>query len=276
MTAIPACASRNTGKERDAESGLDNFGARYNASTMGRFMSPDPLGGKLVDPQTLNKYSYVRNNPINLTDPTGLYICADNKDCSSDQDKKFEAARQADLNRGGDAARAAGAYGDPTKDNGVNVSFADLSKQSERGSTTSTLGADDKGFRANSNVVIDSKASGDKLEAVVGHEGSHVADAQDLVKSITPDQHGDFKVGQDITQYQSEQRAYHVSDSILRSGNQSENYNCGMSACTLGVGLKNPGQVTGEVDRILQNNYKSSINKQPLTPDNQGGSVVPH
>lgn len=45
-----------TGKERDAESGLDNFGARYNASTMGRFMSPDPLGGKLVDPQTLNRY----------------------------------------------------------------------------------------------------------------------------------------------------------------------------------------------------------------------------
>ena len=33
---------------RDAESGLDNFGARYNASTMGRFMSPDPLGGKMI------------------------------------------------------------------------------------------------------------------------------------------------------------------------------------------------------------------------------------
>ena len=30
-----------TGKERDSESGLDNFGKRYNASTMGRFMSPD-------------------------------------------------------------------------------------------------------------------------------------------------------------------------------------------------------------------------------------------
>ena len=113
------------------------------------------------------------------------------------------------------------------------------------------------------------------LEAVVGHEGTHVADAQDFVKSITPDGHGDFKVGQDITQYQTEQRAYHVSDSILRSGNQSENYNCGMSACTLGVGLKNPGQVTEEVDRILQHNYKSSLNKQPLTPTNQGGSVVP-
>lgn len=32
-----------TGKERDSESGLDNFGKRYNASTMGRFMTPDPI-----------------------------------------------------------------------------------------------------------------------------------------------------------------------------------------------------------------------------------------
>jgi RHS repeat-associated protein len=61
-----------TGKERDAESGLDNFGARYNSSAMGRFMSPDPFGGHQEDPQTLNEYSYVGNNPLNLTDPTGL------------------------------------------------------------------------------------------------------------------------------------------------------------------------------------------------------------
>ncbi|MEO6830020.1 MAG: RHS repeat-associated core domain-containing protein [Acidobacteriaceae bacterium] len=65
-------ASRYTGKERDTESGLDYFGARYNSSSMGRFMSPDPLGGHLEDPQTLNKYSYVANNPLSRTDPTGL------------------------------------------------------------------------------------------------------------------------------------------------------------------------------------------------------------
>ena len=71
-----------TGKERDSESGLDNFGARYNSSNMGRFMSPDPMGGHLLDPQTLNRYAYVRNNPLNLTDPTGLdfYLqCTDEK-----------------------------------------------------------------------------------------------------------------------------------------------------------------------------------------------------
>jgi RHS repeat-associated protein len=61
-----------TAKERDSESGLDNFGARYSSSATGRFMSPDPLAGHTEDPQTLNRYPYVRNNPLNLTDPTGL------------------------------------------------------------------------------------------------------------------------------------------------------------------------------------------------------------
>ncbi len=60
-----------TGKERDAESGLDYFGARYDASSLGRFMTPDPLGGQQIDPQTLNKYSYVGNNPLRYVDPNG-------------------------------------------------------------------------------------------------------------------------------------------------------------------------------------------------------------
>jgi RHS repeat-associated protein len=65
-------AYKFTGKERDAESGLDDFEARHYASTMGRFMQPDPVGGHNEDPQTLNRYAYVRNNPLSLTDPTGL------------------------------------------------------------------------------------------------------------------------------------------------------------------------------------------------------------
>lgn len=67
-----------TGKERDAESGLDYFGARYYASSMGRFMSPDwsakqePVPySKLDDPQTLNLYSYVGNNPLSRADKDG-------------------------------------------------------------------------------------------------------------------------------------------------------------------------------------------------------------
>jgi RHS repeat-associated protein len=62
-----------TGKERDSESGLDNFGARYNGSSLGRFTSPDPSMGsvRLENPQTWNRYTYVLNNPLRFVDPTG-------------------------------------------------------------------------------------------------------------------------------------------------------------------------------------------------------------
>jgi len=70
--------SRSTGKERDAESGNDYFGARYYASSMGRFMSPDwsakaePVPyAKLADPQSLNLYVYVLNNPMTGIDKDG-------------------------------------------------------------------------------------------------------------------------------------------------------------------------------------------------------------
>ncbi|MFC5865339.1 RHS repeat-associated core domain-containing protein [Acidicapsa dinghuensis] len=61
-----------TGKERDAESGNDYFGARYYGSAMGRFMSPDnPKYADRTDPQTWNLYSYVNNNPLSKADPDG-------------------------------------------------------------------------------------------------------------------------------------------------------------------------------------------------------------
>jgi RHS repeat-associated protein len=62
------------GKERDTETGLDYFGARYYASGNGRFTIVDPLlqiEAALVDPQRWNRYVYVRNNPFRFIDPDG-------------------------------------------------------------------------------------------------------------------------------------------------------------------------------------------------------------
>jgi RHS repeat-associated protein len=88
-----------TGKERDSESGLDYFNARHYGSSMGRFMQADPLPWlgwqhpseesteeekeeahkKFEDwignPQNLNMYAYVLNNPLRYTDPTGMSGC---------------------------------------------------------------------------------------------------------------------------------------------------------------------------------------------------------
>lgn len=80
------CAYKFTGKERDAESGLDYFGARYYGSNMGRFMSPDPLmaSAHVSDPQSWNRYSYAHNNPLSNIDPDGMEDCrADASKCSA-------------------------------------------------------------------------------------------------------------------------------------------------------------------------------------------------
>ncbi|MFZ0867310.1 MAG: RHS repeat-associated core domain-containing protein [Candidatus Sulfotelmatobacter sp.] len=67
-----------TGKERDSESNLDMFGARYYGSSLGRFMTPDWAAKPTAvpyahygNPQSLNLYSYVQNNPTTIGDPDG-------------------------------------------------------------------------------------------------------------------------------------------------------------------------------------------------------------
>ena len=70
--------SRSTGKERDSESGLDYFGARYYSNGLGRFITPDWAAkatavpyAEFSDPQSLNLYSYVRNVPTVRADIDG-------------------------------------------------------------------------------------------------------------------------------------------------------------------------------------------------------------
>ncbi len=60
-----------TGKELDASSNLHFYEARYYHAVFGRFVSPDTIVPNLREPQNLNRYSYVRNNPLRYTDPTG-------------------------------------------------------------------------------------------------------------------------------------------------------------------------------------------------------------
>jgi RHS repeat-associated protein len=63
-----------TGQEKDIETGLYYYGARYYDPKLIRFTQPDSIIPDPYDPQQLNRYSYVRNNPLRYTDPTGNYI----------------------------------------------------------------------------------------------------------------------------------------------------------------------------------------------------------
>ena len=116
MTLSSACVDegvsrrpyRYTGKERDTESGLDYFGARYYGSSMGRFMSPD-LGNisaifHMDDPQSWNGYSYAHNNPLTFTDPTGdaYTVChANGQNCTQGiSDQTFDSEKAQDIQNG--------------------------------------------------------------------------------------------------------------------------------------------------------------------------------
>jgi RHS repeat-associated protein len=99
-----------TGKERDAESGLDYFGARYYGSNMGRFMSPDPSGLVFADPtnpQSFNLYSYVLNNPLVNVDPNGLDCVHIDNDTG-----KFISANRGDCDNSTEASANTGHYFD--------------------------------------------------------------------------------------------------------------------------------------------------------------------
>ena len=78
---------RFTGKQRDWESNLDYFGARYFGSSLGRFMSPDsPSYSNHKDPQSWNLYAYSLNNPVSFRDADGHKIdCANStQQCQAD------------------------------------------------------------------------------------------------------------------------------------------------------------------------------------------------
>ncbi|MDX2040328.1 MAG: RHS repeat-associated core domain-containing protein [Acidobacteriota bacterium] len=66
-----------TGYERDSATGLDYAQARMYNSSRGRFMTPDPIGLRGANykiPQSLNRYNYVQNDPVNATDSTGNFL----------------------------------------------------------------------------------------------------------------------------------------------------------------------------------------------------------
>ena len=176
-----------TGKERDSESGLDMFGARYMGSSLGRFMTPDPLlnSGRPGSPQTWNRYAYALNNPLKIVDPTGLY----NVDCGSDK-TCIKAAKNlknglSDLQKKVDKMKdgtqktrlenALKAMGTENDKNNVNVSFG-ATKGGGAGETVPV--SDPQTYKESYNVTFDpSKLNGSNDYAIAGaHEGTHVDD----------------------------------------------------------------------------------------------------
>lgn len=290
---VCAFAYKFTGKERDAESGLDNFGARYMGSTMGRFMSPDPFlnSGRPGNPQTWNRYTYGLNNPLRNTDPTGLYTCSGNKDQCSGVADALKAAQGAlgNLKKGSAEynalSSAISSYGKAGVDNGVHVGFGATS-----GAASTTIGvlADANGNKIttadnptgqNINVTVDPSKNGSlNQEAInLAHEGTHVSNGSLLVAVLPDDLTGALantylNSAINLTQYQTEFQAYSTSSYTAQG--------LGLSSLSVGNGNVIWNSSWGAVDvqtlrtQGIQHELADPKGLYNVTPDNQGHKLI--
>jgi len=186
-TEFDACVSRYTGKERDTESGLDYFGARYYGSSMGRMMSPDPMlnSGRPDNPQTWNRYAYALNNPLKFVDPTGLY----NLDAGCLQDKKCSEYAKNLRNGLADLTKAASGMKDGAEKDRLQASLKSLGTENDGNNVGVTFQKLDGSAAGHTDALSDSsgkltgwkvtldprKISGSDTYGIdAAHEGTHI------------------------------------------------------------------------------------------------------
>ncbi len=231
--------SRCTGKERDAESNLDYFGARYFSGAQGRFTSADPihfLPQRLIDPQQWNMYAYVRNNPLRLVDPNGLYTvdCPAGDSRCTKAAERFEKERLKDLKSKTRSTReAAGVWGSPTDRNGITVTFKDQTTMNSEygmpgggdvhGSVSVGQTAD---HRADIRAAFSEGFGGSDLQRTIAHEGAHIQDDMAFLNSYDPVSKT-FNAGLNITHYDTEFHAFEIGAQVKPYSNLS----CGGISC---------------------------------------------
>ncbi len=224
-----------TGKERDSETGLDYFGARYYGSNMGRFLSPDPKmlsSQRLYDPQQWNMYQYGRNNPITMIDPDGreVKIATQELQKSFDRLMKSEKFRNAVAPYQGknnpDLIIGRGKLGfdpmEPTrKELGVTKpSIVPVIHNCSSATNCTDIPAK---LKSTTITIADSVKEGkgkEQLDGVLGHEVSHGSDAaKDPQGYLDESQSEQNKLHDDRTQ---EKRADQFSDDVRKEVKQEE------------------------------------------------------
>jgi RHS repeat-associated protein len=235
-----------TGKERDAETGLDYFGARYFSGAQGRFTSADPihfLPQKILDPQQWNMYAYVRNNPLRLFDPSGLYTvdCPAGDQACTKAAARFEAARLKDLqSKKQNVKGAAAAWGGPTDQNGTSVTFKTQAQMDQEyganggGSVNGAVSVDQTSdHKPNIQAAFSESLGGSDLRRTIAHEGAHLEDDMAFFHSYDEGS-GTFNADLNIAHYDTEFHAFEVGAAVKTYSN----LNCGGQSCSVAAGPK--------------------------------------
>jgi RHS repeat-associated protein len=255
---------RYTGHERDYDLNMDYMRTRHYRYLDGRFHQPDPVNGTTANPLNWNLYTYTYNNPLNLSDPFGLYtvICSETDEKCKENERAFELQRKR-LSFSEDTliAAAASAYGELGEINGIVVKFESL--KGNEGAKTEPIASPnmDTGIlNFKFNVYIDPKimANEARFAAAIGHEGQHILDVKKFAETvkISSDQIS-YDPARRLTIEQTEKNAYLITHKILSHYNAKLKYDGG----TLGGKNMTEKQVLREIEKILKGpTYKNKLN----------------
>ncbi|MBN1621155.1 MAG: discoidin domain-containing protein [Endomicrobiales bacterium] len=192
-----------TGQREDASSGLYYYNARYYDPALGTFIQPDTLIQSPYDPQTLNRYTYCRNNPVRYVDPSGhaFFLIP-----------LFYAAASGALIGG---AINSLAYSFQNQDHWTGGKFADSFRQgAERGAVTGAIGFGIGGIvGALGGGPVASTLLGGAGAVVTGWASSRVYGSNyeigDLLLDFVPGAYGGYK------SYKARQIEERASDSLV-------------------------------------------------------------
>ena len=258
---------RFTLKERDVETGLDYFTARYFASSHGRFTSVDPYGPWAMSedekltfmfvPQQWNRYAYCIDNPLKNVDPTGLEVYDESVDSRAQQNIHDALV---EISKTGNARERALAQF--ILKNDVLISLTEGSNATGIANRNATNQRISQGWvsmkeaasyiRININYAIAHPNSPERsanLRGTLVHEGTHAFDDARTISSLSAAKGMD--VVWDPTLYKAENDAYHQeANYLLRQGGTYHTVGLDTNGVTNGYGM---GLLTKEGKKIKVN-----------------------